>query len=299
MAEITTLSGLTGNVRPYKPGDWHHLFSDARLLRQPMHVWEAALAKRIWQETVSRGIYLFDEDAPPWSDDILIGDRADLLMQNRVLCSDGKQEIEHVECRGRTCTNKLDFIVNMATDMTRNVLTEEVRDYFLEQYGEKRSDGEPVNINVVPEETLDAIHSRHYRLATRLPESGLDVEWRLVTAKEERRINRFMAKIGVSDFSSTAARLTKLGDLPAGQFWSYLEGEMSEEDYLFLDGEIEAHGIGIDTEIEVECEDCGFRFAFDMSGGIVNFLFPNLRKRRRGSRASRSRKSTSSTASTS
>lgn len=282
MPEITTLSGLQGQVRKYKPGDWHNILKDPRLTRQRTSVWENRLIKSLWQSTTNGGPYTFDGN-PPWDGDVLIGDRADALIQARILTSGPKHQVDDLQCRGRVCDNQFDFTVNMGTDLTRNVLNERVRDYFLETYGETRSDGTAVNIHVVPQEAVEAITNGSNLVSLVLPGSGMEASWRLTTGTVQQRVFRFTSQHGISNMSSAAAKLVTLGDLKPGSFLPYICNDMEEDDFAYLWGEMERHEIGVDTDVEVEDNECGFQFKVNVA--TVNFILPDLKKQHSGMRA--------------
>ncbi len=279
MAPITTVTGLSGEVRKYTPGDWHALFSDQRGLRQPIWVWENKLAQRIWGETLDCGPYAF-ADKPPWDGMILVGDRLDLLLQARLATSnDSSYAVDDLSCRSRTCDNHFSVEIDIGTDLTRNVLTEEVRDYYLSTYGEERSDGLPVDIKLCPEATLEAVADGSFEVQAQFA-SGMAVAWKLANGKIQKRVKKYVEQHGVSQMASAAARLTKLGDQRPGGFFQYICDHLTEDEFSWLWNEMERHEPGIDFEVEVECDDCGMKFEETLTLG--NFIFPDLRRRQVG-----------------
>lgn len=277
MPEITALSGLQGQVRKYKPGDWHELFGDRRMLREPVSAWEIMLAKRVWLETLDCGPYAFD-GTPPWDGVILVGDRLDVLLQLRVLQTDRKHEVENIGCESISCLNRFAVEINPAVDLRRNVLSEEIRDYFLQAYGDKMSDGSDVRLDICPEATVHAVTSGQWRIVSTLPVSGMPVEWSLTTGAIQKRMRSYLENHGASNQVNAAAKLTKLGDQPVSRFFKFICNDMDEEDFDFLWAEMDRHEPGIDTEVEVECDSCGTTFMQET--GIANFIFPLSRRRR-------------------
>lgn len=289
MPEITTLSGLQGQVRKYIPGDWHELFSDPRTARKNILEWENVLADRVWQETISVGPYAFD-GKPPWDRTMLLGDRLDMLLQVRLISSPSLKHEVRVNCQDGTCReHQFMAPVNLAVDLHRQVISEEVRDYYLREYGEERTDGTPVEIDIWPDATIEAVTSGSLVITSTLPESGMPVEWRLTTGQLSKRVNEYTRKHGISNQVSTAARLTKLGDLPPSQFLNHICNKTSEDEFYWLWDELERHEPGFDTNVEVECDECGSQF--DTDSGVGNFILGTSRltrrRRRIGSQATK------------
>lgn len=276
MPDITTITGLSGRIRIFRPGDWHKVSSDKSMQNKVTPLWEEELVKGIWQETLSVGPYAFTGN-PPWSGDVLVGDKQDALLRCRMATSGTKHLIENVECGGRRCNERFDAEIDMGTDLRRQVLTEQIRDELLELYGETTTDDLDTPIFVVPHATYEAISGDgivHSELS-----DGTPVAWRLQSGKTQREMLKYYKAHGVSEITNIAARLVTLGEIKPRHFFKHLTEEMDEDQFTELWTMVEEHEPGLETEVELACPDCLEVNRVDF--GLANFLLPNWTRSRR------------------
>lgn len=103
--------------------------------------------------------------------------------------------------------------------------------------------------------------------------SGLKVRWRMLTGKDEPRIDETMDR-RKADFVSALLylRLVSVNDEPVE--FEHVK-KMSTRDRRFLVQQFDVKEGGIDTDIENVCEECSASFWTKLNVGNVNFFFPS------------------------
>lgn len=224
MGEIVCPSGMTGEIRKYKVGDLS-VFTDRSARRRGADV-EAQLVKAIWQRTTGRGPYSFEGDQPPWTGDVLYGDRFYSMIQARILTR-GTSYMFRVQCDNGICERPFDWEIDL-NDMV---------------------------VQELPDSSKKKLEQGNL-FETPLP-GGDKVGWSLLTGRVQRRTKEYVQEHGVSSMAVMyAARLKHInGDRTARSFVPYMT-EMGLEDFSALERAMVEADCGYETSIEVECPEC-------------------------------------------
>ena len=247
---ITLPSGLAGEIRKFKAGDWH-LLVDPAYSRNVFTALMSTLAARVWVKTTSKGPYVF-EDTPPFSEVVLIGDRQYLLTQCRCFTSrTGGVRPIRIRCQG--CNSWFDWILDFA-DLPVQKLSDEAKTIF--------QSGKPFK--------------------TKLG-AGPVIHWEMAAGKNYAdRIMPLVRKHGGSQQAEIAGRILEID----GQKLSTINKEerrdqvfnwvcdLDEEDFYELSADVERHECGLETSFPVQCTDpnCGFRFRHEAE--VLGFILP-------------------------
>lgn len=223
MTEIVCPSGLAGEIRKYKVGDLN-VFTDKRARRKGSDV-EAALVKAIWLTTTERGPYVFDGDQPPWTGDVLYGDRFYALIQARILTRGPSYVFRH-QCENSACEQMFEWEVNL----------------------------DDLELQALPEESLKLLEAGN-RFETELP-CGDTLGWSLLTGRLQQRTQQYIKEHGRGVSVMYAARLKDInGEKVARQFVPYMT-DMDLGDFNALERAMVEADCGYETTIEVDCPHC-------------------------------------------
>jgi len=222
--EIECPSGLKGVVRKLKVSDLD-VFADRNLMKRGGAALEAELASRIWQETVERGPYVFDGSRPPWTTDILQGDRFYAIMQARILTRGSDYEFD-ITCDNPICRNKFRWGLDL----------------------------EDLPVVKLPDSSREALMADN-RFMTELEACGDKVFWALPTGRIQKRIDKYVKQHGQSLSTVFAARLLGIEGQENVDFVGYMQ-DLDIGDFDQLAYEMERADCGVDTSIEVECPSC-------------------------------------------
>jgi hypothetical protein len=222
--EITCPSGLKGVVRKLKVSDLD-IFANRSLMRKGGSAVEAELANRVWQETLDRGPYTFDGNRPPWTGEVLSGDRFYAIMQSRILTRGSDYEFD-VQCDNNACRNRFRWGLDLE-DLPVVVLSDESK----------------------------AQLSKENRFASTLEDSGDTVLWALPTGQIQRRMDKYVKQHGQALSVVFAARLLGVEGEERVSFVEYMK-ELGVDDFDQLSYEMQRADCGVDTGIEVECPTC-------------------------------------------
>jgi hypothetical protein len=223
--EIICPSGLKGVIRKLKVSDLD-IFADRNLMKQGGPAMESELADRVWMETKDRGPYVFGGTNPPWSGDVLHGDRFYAIMQARMLTKGDDYEFD-VQCDNSSCRNRFRWGISLS-DLPVVMLSKESREQL----------------------------AMENRFSSTLEVSGHTVFWALPTGSVQRRVDKYVKKSGVAISSVYAARLLGVEGMENVDFLEYMK-ELNISDFDQLTYEMERADCGVDTGIEVECPSCG------------------------------------------
>lgn len=252
--DITLPSGLRGRIRKLKTKDANKVAQGGR--RDAAVRQTSELLAACWEETLDLGPYEGVEGVTRpdgginW-DRVLVGDRYALLVYLR-RATHGDIYPFGVSCPARDCRVRFEWEVNLE-DVPVTPLSEEDRAAF--------THGNRITAEV----------------------AGTQVAFKLPTGQDEiksaKQANKFR------DRRLTFAIMMRLLDVDGvepGKLRDWVEDlDLDQVDELF--DVMQAHDCGVETAIEVECQDCGERFEVDLPFD-QNFMFPKSQgtgKRRR------------------
>ncbi len=242
--EIVTPSGLAGDIRGLSGKDGRYL-ADLRVSRAnkiPDYI-----LKNCWMSTTDSGIYRLrgNEKNPDWGD-CLIGDRDYTLLQIRV-ASYGKTYSFKVVCQNQACKHRFEWDIDL-TALPVKKLRKADREQFL--------NGNRFETPIADDDARKII----FKLATgndvlRASAARKDMRAKQRSSKEaigttnlliESILMRIVEIEGIEE-KNPRRRLEKhrdaLEDLPMGSIAGLLD-------------RFDAHDCGIETTIEVVCEEC-------------------------------------------
>lgn len=247
---ITLPSGLAGEIRKFKAGDWH-LLVDPAYSRNVFTALMSTLATRIWLKTTSKGPYNFEE-TPPFSESVFIGDRQYLLTQCRCFTSrTGGFRTIRIRCQG--CNSWFDWPLDFAELPVQN-LSDEAKSQF--------QSGTPFKTKL---------------------SAGPVIHWEMAAGKNYAdRIMPLATKHGGSQQAEMSGRVVEIEGVKLNninkperldQIFNWV-CDLDEEDFQEFEADVERHECGIDNAITVRCTDprCDFRFQHEVE--TLGFILP-------------------------
>ena len=223
MAEIITCpSGLSGRVRGMKVRE-ERILTDRKLAKSGGQ--SEALLAACWEETVDSGPYDFGDKTIDWGK-VLQGDRFFALLRIRE-ATYGPEYSFSVNCPNDACRARIDWELNLS-DLHVRMLSEESRTAFL----------------------------AGNRFEARLPDAGRRVKFKLFTGADERKLpqlkrmagDRFMAAV-------LGLRILDIENVEPKEKHRFIE-DLSMRDADFLVDAIDRVDCGVDTTLDVECQEC-------------------------------------------
>lgn len=241
---ITCPSGLTGRIRGMKVRE-ERIITDRKLAKsggQMDHLLAAC-----WEETHEPGPYALAEGGKLDFGKVLQGDRFFALLQVRILTY-GPEYAFAVNCRNMGCRGRIEWELDL-NDLKVRQLSDESR----------------------------AAFSSGNRFETRLPDAGKRAWFRLLTGDDERKLPGIQRAAPDKAFSAGIAyRLVEIEGVETRDKRRFVE-DLSMRDADFLVSEFDRVSCGVDTTIEIECQDCfatqEVELPFD-----VGFFLPGKRK---------------------
>ena len=244
---ITCPSGLTGSVRGLKAKE-ERILADRKLAKDGGQLDQILAA--CWEEVVDPGPYPFGDHAIDWSK-VLQGDRFYTLLQIRIL-SYGPEYAFTVPCQNRSCRSRIDWELKL-DDLPVRKLSEESRAAFLSGN----------------------------RFSTTLPSSGQRVTFRLLTGADERLMTRLRKQAADRPITTLLNfRVDSIEKVDPMAKLSFLE-ELGMADVTALLGAMDSVDCGVDTDLEIECPECGAVQRIDLPFD-QNFFLPDRNKARGG-----------------
>ncbi len=243
---ITTPSGLSGRIRGLKVRE-ERILADRKLARSGSQVDE--LLKACWLETLEAGPYGFPAESPVNWDKVLVGDRFFALLKIRVLTY-GPDYAFSLTCERPACRANIDWELSL-NDLPVRLLSLPLKDAFL----------------------------AGNRLETRLPDAGCKVWFKLMTGADERRLSQ--QRKGANDkvlSGLVAARVVEVEGVEERKRRAFLE-DLSMGDANHLLETFDEHDCGVETGLDVECQDCGAQMRVELPFDR-SFLMPASRRKR-------------------
>jgi hypothetical protein len=248
--EHTCPSGLTGEMKKWKVSDLA-IFAKRAILRRPGPAIEAELAKRAWVQTTDQGIYTF-EGKPHWTGDILQGDLFDVVRQARI-ATWGPDCSYDFKCEDPMCREKIPMTVPLDKMKVREMSDE-----------------------------AKAVWANDNEIRWTFPECGREVVYCLATAKTMALADKLSRQHGRSMHAIWASRCKSIeGVSSPGRFVDFL-GDLDPLDGADFEDELDRLTPGVDTAVEMVCEECGLEQEQDMPFG-ANFFTPRAGKKKRAS----------------
>jgi len=241
-------SGLNGIIKPWSTGDLS-VFTDRRLARIAGPTFEAELAKRSWVRTLENGPYMF-EGRPTWMRDVLSGDLFDMTRMSRILTWGPDYEAEFT-CSGKGCDATIEVEVDLS-DLPIKPLGPEALEMFL-------------NGNSFP---------------YTVPQCGTEITYSLPTGAIQVKADKLAKQHGRHLHVILASRLKTVEGVDSpGKFVDWYSN-LSAMDGIDLENEMERHNPGVNTEVELVCQECGKEQTQDVSFGPA-FFMPERSKRKK------------------
>ena len=219
---ITCPTGLAGRIRNMKVRE-ERILADRKLAKAGGQMDQIVAA--CWEETLHHGAYDFGT-AVDWNK-VLQGDRFYALLMIRAL-SYGPEYGFSVTCSNSSCRAIVDWEVNL-NDLPVKLLSDESRSIF--------------------------VAGNHFEAT--LPDAGRKVTFRLLTGADEKRIAAQRKANGNEHPITTmlSIRLDSIEGVDARDKKRFIE-ELAMSDVAFLRSEFDRVDCGVETEIEVECQEC-------------------------------------------
>lgn len=217
MTEVTCPSKLKVSVRGLK-GKEAGLFSDKAAIRSGA-IFDKLLMSCV--TVVDPGIYKLGEDGKLSWDDVLVGDRFVALLQIRAATYG--QEFEFAT-KCADCGHKFTWSVRL----------------------------DQLPIKWLADEDVQTL--KDGALLTATAPDGKAVKYRLATGKDEKAVARLVKTEDKAVLSMLARRISSIEGVE--NVMDYL-GELSLGDVLKLAKKLDSRDCGVETAIDIECEDCG------------------------------------------
>ncbi|MCC6642358.1 MAG: hypothetical protein IT386_14455 [Deltaproteobacteria bacterium] len=215
-------SGLAGTIRGLKVRE-ERILADRKLAKSNSIVDE--LLRACWEETTDAGPYVFPDCKVDW-DLVLQGDRFHSLLEIRALTY-GPEYAFAVTCREDACRARIEWELDLRQLPTRG-LSDESRAAFLSGN----------------------------RFETRLPDAGKRVWFRLLTGADERKLPAIRKNAADRMLSAMLAfRVVEVEGVDERERRRFLE-DVTMRDADFLVDEFDRVDCGVDTTIEIECQEC-------------------------------------------
>jgi hypothetical protein len=234
--DVDCPSGLQGIIRGLK-GKEMRLLGDRRKARSGELFDE--LLGACWVETTSPGPYRFTSDKPSWLD-VLSGDRFHTLFQLRMATYPDEPYSFRVQCSNPTCGGSFEWEVPL-DELPVKRLSEESAQRFQK--------GEPFEA----------------RIDERV------VRFVLSTGRLERQGARFIKGANADMLRVLATRIVDVEGVEKAKLMAWLEDlELSEHRDLLA--QFDEADCGVETNIDVECTECGNVQQIDLPFGPAFFL---------------------------
>jgi len=223
MTEIITCpSGLSGRIRGMKVRE-ERILSDRKLARTGGQV--DKLLSACWEETLDAGIYDFGDKNMDWGK-VLQGDRYYVLLQIRSLTY-GPDYVFSTNCQSESCRSRIDWELDL-NDLPVKELSQESKDAFLDDN----------------------------RFHTILPNSNTKIWFGLMIGEVERKLPRIRKNAEGRMLSAILSlRIKEIEGVELRDKRKFIE-ELSMNDANFLMTEFDRVDCGVETAIEIECQEC-------------------------------------------
>jgi hypothetical protein len=224
MAEIITCpTGLTGRVRGMKVRE-ERILTDRKLQRSGGQT-EALLAA-CWEETLDPGPYDFGGGKIDWGK-VLQGDRFFALLKIREVTY-GPDYTFTVSCPAESCRARIEWEIDV-TKLPVRPLSDTSRAAFL----------------------------AGNRFPATLPDAGKRAWFKLMTGADERKLPQIKRMAGDRFMSALLAlRVHDVEGVEPKDKRRFLEDELSMRDADALLDEFDRVDCGVETSIEIECQEC-------------------------------------------
>jgi hypothetical protein len=245
-------SGLTGEVRKLK-GSEANILADRKTARKGDQYDQ--ILRACWTKTTDAGPYAgfgvsSGTDAIDWSQ-ILVCDRFYILFAIRIATYGPNYDFT-VRCESRGCGNKIDWALNLLTELP---------------------------LLDLPEESRSQIASGENRFATEV--DGKEVVFSLLTGADEKRARKIMKTTKGTLFTTgLASRTVSIEGVETNQIIPFLNDLDLDQQLDLMDQFDDADG-GFETTIEIECDSpsCGTVFEVNLPFEGAEFWLPRTRSR--------------------
>lgn len=275
-------SGLTGRVRNFTGGDFHELLNQSASTGSATPEQMAALADRVWLETIDRGPYHFEGDRPPFNTGILLGDRSHVLIQARLLTDEksGRPSSREIKIPCGVCTRWFPDVFDYAELEYRMWPTEDPGEdapgalRAAWRAREQFANGQPCETKMA---------------------DGTTVRWNLLTGELlAGPLRDYAEQFGQTPHADTAARIHsidgidlegKTGKVRRKLVMGYVCDTLSDSEFWDLWLDIQDQECGPETSIDKNCPFSNCAQPFEHGLSITDFIVPGPPTRSRRLRA--------------
>jgi len=242
---VTCPSGLSGKIRGMKVRE-ERILADRQLAKSGAQL--DALLAACWEDTIDPGPYPLG-DGPLNMSQVLQGDRFFALMQIRV-ATFGSTYAFAVPCQRDACRTRIDWEIDLSA-LPVKVLTEASR----------------------------ATFAAGNRFETTLPDGSRKLWFKLLIGDDEKKLPQLRRAAPDRMLSGLLAhRVLEVEGVEPRDKRGFLE-DLSMADATHLFGEFDRVDCGIETQIEIECPECGATQEVELPFG-QGFFLPTAKHRR-------------------
>lgn len=240
---ITCPSGLTGRVRGLK-GSELNVLGDRKAARSG-DLFDNLL-RACWLGTEDIGPYDFvDPNKPNWSK-VLVADRFYTLLQIRQATYPNESYSFRTSCTNDACGAAFMWDINL----------------------------DDLPVKQIPEESLVKLRNNETFTAS---VDGKTIEFRLTTGDDERRGTKFLRGMNQQILELLNLRILAVEGVERKDKKKWLS-DLDLSAHRDLLAAFDEHDGGVETEIEVECQECGQVFPVELPFGREFFLPVRRRK---------------------
>jgi hypothetical protein len=254
-------SGLTGTVRGLSVADANAIASATR--KKDRIALAAKILKACWLSTEDPGPYELDAGAPPRWDTVLQGDVDYVLVMIRV-ATHGAEYVFKTQCDDTSCREQFEWAVDLVDELPLQKFDEAQRERFKE--------------------------GNEFR--TEAPDTGEIVTFKLPLHSDTKKAAKQRANN--RDQLMTLALRTRIKSVEGVENLREFIENLSLSQANELIEQFDEADVGLDTDIEVECPDCGSIQEVSLPLDR-EFFFPSLQRKKQKRAKARAETANSST----
>ncbi len=241
--QVVCPSGLSGEIRKLKVRE-ENLLADAKKMRRGAGLNE--VLANVWVQTTNKGPYSFD-DRPDWSR-VLMGDHFYATIFMRVVLR-GPDYDFRVPCPNQFCRSSIEWEIDLAKLPVKK-LSEKSKEIWM----------------------------RDNRFEAHIESSGKRVVFKLLQANAQKQFMRI--KRDERDRLITASmrmQIIEIDGIQKKDLNDFID-DMDSDDASDLREQFDDAGCGIETEIEIECQECDHMFEVELPFGGRDFFSHRKKK---------------------
>jgi hypothetical protein len=254
MSEIVCPSGFSGRIRNYTVRE-EGMFADRKLVKQGGV--QDKLLSACWEKTLDAGLYAFHDGKVNW-DDVLVGDSTYALVRVRIETHGPLYQFK-IQCQSEMCRHQIEWEEDLDKLPVRK-LEKELREFFV----------------------------RGNKIPVKLPKAGKMLRYRLPTGRDQKKILRMRNQHqGELSALQLYMRIVDIEGVHENDVFNFI-GDLSGADADFLRDQFDTNDFGIETTLQIDCQECGLEMVMDLPLGDT-FFSPSKAKRARAKQVLASR----------